>query len=159
LQRIVPGAVFAGMQTGHALATHYASADTFLFASITETFGNVVTEAMASGLAVLAYDYAAPGRFIRCGENGLLAPFNEAAQFIAQAEHLARIRSSWRQMGAAARDTMLPLSWEAIVSAYISEITPLIQNPHEIQKVPKSRSPVQDDLPLGCPSGRTRLSD
>jgi glycosyltransferase involved in cell wall biosynthesis len=159
LERLVPGARFAGMQTGPALAAHYASADAFLFASITETFGNVVTEAMASGLAVLAYDYAAPGRFIRSGENGLLAPFGEAGKFCAQADQLARIHGSWKRLGSAAREIMIPHSWDAIISAYISEITPLTQYPHEIQKVAKAGSPVQDDLPIGCPPGRPRLSD
>ena len=46
------------MQTGEQLARHYASADVFLFPSETETFGNVTLEAMASGLAVIAYNYA-----------------------------------------------------------------------------------------------------
>ncbi len=49
--------IFRGMQTGEQLARHYASADLFLFASETETFGNVTLEAMASGLVVVAYDY------------------------------------------------------------------------------------------------------
>ena len=46
------------MHTGERLARHYASADVFLFPSETETFGNVTLEAMASGLAVVAYNYA-----------------------------------------------------------------------------------------------------
>ena len=52
-------AVFAGVRRGDDLAAHYASADLFLFPSLTETFGNVTPEAMASGLAVVAFDYAA----------------------------------------------------------------------------------------------------
>ena len=50
---------FAGMRTGEDLAAHYASADMFVFPSLSETFGNVTMEALASGLAVVAYDYAA----------------------------------------------------------------------------------------------------
>ncbi|MBW8758784.1 MAG: glycosyltransferase family 1 protein [Burkholderiales bacterium] len=67
LQARCPHAVFAGQRLGEDLAAHYASADLFLFPSITETFGNVTTEAMASGLAVVAFDYAAAQRVIRDG--------------------------------------------------------------------------------------------
>ncbi|MFO0951411.1 MAG: glycosyltransferase [Isosphaeraceae bacterium] len=47
-------AVFAGYRTGEELADHFAAADLFAFSSSTETFGNVVLEAMASGLPVVA---------------------------------------------------------------------------------------------------------
>ena len=65
LQAALPEAVFTGMLRGDALAAHYASADVFLFPSLTETFGNVTLEAMASGLAVVAYDDAAAAQHIR----------------------------------------------------------------------------------------------
>jgi glycosyltransferase involved in cell wall biosynthesis len=122
LQRAVPEAAFAGMRRGEDLARHYASADAFLFASTTETFGNVVTEAMASGLAVLAYDYAAPGRFIASPVNGLLAPFNDRSAFLQQAVRLAGMRDQWAALGRAARETILPHSWDSVVSAYLKEI-------------------------------------
>ncbi len=53
------------MQRGEALARHYASGDIFLFPSITETFGNVILEAMASGLAIVAFDYAAARKYLQ----------------------------------------------------------------------------------------------
>ena len=59
LQAACAQAVFCGLQEGEALAEHYASGDLFLFPSVTETYGNVVPEALASGLAVLAYAHAA----------------------------------------------------------------------------------------------------
>jgi glycosyltransferase involved in cell wall biosynthesis len=65
-----PDVVFCGTQVGGALAAHYASGDVFLFPSLTETWGNVTIEAMASGLAVVAYDCAAAEEVIRHGENG-----------------------------------------------------------------------------------------
>ncbi|HEY6241206.1 MAG TPA: glycosyltransferase family 1 protein [Burkholderiales bacterium] len=84
-----PDFVFAGMRTGEDLAEHYASADVFLFPSMTETFGNVTLEAMASGLAVLAYDYAAARQHLRQKVGGLLAPLGDAAEFARMAAQLA----------------------------------------------------------------------
>ena len=56
LEKELPEAIFCGSQRGEALASHYASGDLFLFPSLTETFGNVVLEALASGLGVVSYD-------------------------------------------------------------------------------------------------------
>ena len=64
LSKKYPEIVFTGCLTKENLAKHYASADLFLFASQTETFGNVVTEALSSGLPVIAYDYAAASEYI-----------------------------------------------------------------------------------------------
>ena len=77
LQARCPDAIFAGMRSGEDLATHYASGDVFLFPSLTETFGNVTLEAMASGLAVVAFDYAAAAEVVRHGASGLLRSFRE----------------------------------------------------------------------------------
>jgi glycosyltransferase involved in cell wall biosynthesis len=65
------GVVVAGRLVHGELSAHYASADIFLFPSTTETFGNVTMEAMASGLAVIAYDYAAARQHIVHGRSGL----------------------------------------------------------------------------------------
>ena len=107
-------AVFCGMRSGEDLARHYAAADVFLFPSLTETFGNVTTEAMASGLAVVAYQYAAAEALIRHGENGMVAPYNDAHKFIATAVELANSPDRARQIGAAAHQTALSISWDSI---------------------------------------------
>ena len=117
---------FAGMRTGEDLARHYASADCFLFGSVTETFGNVVTEAMASGLPVLAYDYAAPGRFIRPRENGLLAPYDDEIAFLEAATELASLRSRWAEMGESARRTLAPHGWTTVIDGYYKECLSLL---------------------------------
>jgi glycosyltransferase involved in cell wall biosynthesis len=80
--------IFAGTQRGEALAAHYASADVFLFPSLTETFGNVVLEAMASGLAVVAFDRAAAQEHIANGISGLVVPELDARAFITSAYEL-----------------------------------------------------------------------
>ncbi|MFO0441118.1 MAG: glycosyltransferase family 4 protein [Betaproteobacteria bacterium] len=118
LQRENPGIVFAGMRTGEDLAAHYASGDVFLFPSITETYGNVTIEAMASGLAVVAYDYASAREHIRHHVNGLLAPFDNGDAFINLAAALARDDARVRELGARARETAGRLDWTCIVAEF-----------------------------------------
>ena len=72
-ERLGERATFLGWLEGDALARAYASADAFLFASSTETFGQVVLEAQASGLPVVAVDRGGPSSLIQHGETGLLA--------------------------------------------------------------------------------------
>jgi len=115
LQALCCGAHFAGLRRGDDLAAHYASADLFAFPSLTETFGNVVPEAMASGLPVVAFDHAAAGQLIRHGDNGWLAAPTEAVQFIDLAAHAACDRSALRTMGARARQTALALDWHRVI--------------------------------------------
>jgi glycosyltransferase involved in cell wall biosynthesis len=103
------------MRSGTALAEHYASADVFLFPSLTETFGNVVTEAMASRLAVVAFDYAAARQHLRHRATGMLAPFGAPAPFVECAQELAadpRLRERLRE-GALA--TARTLSWDRVL--------------------------------------------
>lgn len=113
-----PDAVFCGTQTGETLAAHYASGDVFLFPSLTETWGNVTIEAMASGLAVVAYDCAAAEEVIRHGENGLKAAPEEALSFLREAAALAPDRLLQRRLGAAASARAAQLSWDAIVDGF-----------------------------------------
>jgi glycosyltransferase involved in cell wall biosynthesis len=112
---------FAGARTGADLAAHYASGDVFLFPSITETFGNVVLEAMAAGLGVVAYDYAAPRLLIRTGENGWLAPFNAEAAFFAQTRRAA---TAWQPgpLRSAARQSAFDLGWERVIKQFEQEL-------------------------------------
>ncbi len=115
LQNVCPDAVQAGSRTGDDLATHYASADVFVFPSLTETFGNVTPEAMASGLPVLAYDYAAAAQLIQSGTNGLLAPYKSSRDFADLAERLVADPDRARRMGAAARRTVERLDWDTVI--------------------------------------------
>lgn len=113
-----PSHIFAGMQTGIDLAEHYASADVFLFPSLTETFGNVTLEAMASGLAVVAYNYAAAAKHIRHGENGLVAEFDNLSQFCGQAAVLAGQPELVARLGGNARQSTGGLAWNLICERF-----------------------------------------
>jgi len=108
----------ARQRTGADLATHYASADLFLFPSITETFGNVTAEAMASGLAVVAFDYAAAERLIRDGESGALVPFDDTAAFVGTARRTANDLAHCRLLGARARLDVLALDWDSVAAQF-----------------------------------------
>lgn len=115
LQRKNPSYIFAGMRNGEDLATYYASGDIFLFPSMTETYGNVTVEAMASGLAVVAYRYAAAAEHIINQKNGLHAGFGDEVEFMQLASGLANDAERIKQMRNQAHQTMLKLDWKNIV--------------------------------------------
>jgi glycosyltransferase involved in cell wall biosynthesis len=115
LEARLPNAVFAGLRRGERLAAHYASGDVFLFPSLTETYGNVTLEAMASGLAVAAFDYAAAGELIADGVNGILASRTDDEGFVARAAALAVDPARVRELGERARATCAAQSWDRVV--------------------------------------------
>lgn len=110
-----PDHVFAGARMGEDLARHYASADLFLFASLSETWGNVLGEAMASGLGVVAYRRAAGAALIRPGENGLAPEPGDEAAFIEAALLLARDEALRHRLGRQAVQAMAGHAWSAVV--------------------------------------------
>ncbi|MEW6445056.1 MAG: glycosyltransferase family 4 protein [Pseudomonadota bacterium] len=114
LRRNHPDIIFSGPQVGEALAAHYASADLFVFPSMSETFGNVLLEAMASGLAPLAFDYAAARQLLSEGEQGLVAPMSDEQAFLAQARRLAEDADMAGRLRVAARARAELQSWAAI---------------------------------------------
>lgn len=118
LARENPDVIFAGMRTGTDLAAHYASADLFLFPSMTETYGNVTVEAMASGLAVVAYDYAAAQQHIHHSQNGVLVPFGAADDYVQAAAALVNDAARTRVLGGNARITTEKLDWSCIVAEF-----------------------------------------
>ncbi len=115
LRAACPGAIFAGQRRGEDLAAHYASADLLLFPSVTETFGNITTEAMASGLPLVAFDYAAAAQLIVNGEHGVRVPLGDAHAFVEAALELAVDPPRRERIGRAARERALRFDWGAIV--------------------------------------------
>jgi glycosyltransferase involved in cell wall biosynthesis len=113
-----PGHVFVGIRRGADLAAHYASGDLFLFPSLTETFGNVTVEAMSSGLAVVAYDYAAAREHVVHGETGLLAPFDDARTFVRLATDLAVDGALRSKLGRNARLAAKRIDWDEVVEEF-----------------------------------------
>ncbi len=118
LERLHPQIEFAGTQRDEALARHYASADFFLFPSETETFGNVLLEALSSGLYTLSFDYAAASRFVRSGVNGRTVSLGDRMAFLDTASEIATLRSDWEATRRSARESVLGYSWNSIVAQY-----------------------------------------
>ncbi|HZV74338.1 MAG TPA: glycosyltransferase [Conexibacter sp.] len=109
--RLGEAAEFLGWLDGDALAHAYANADVFLFASETDTFGQVILEAQASGLPVLAVDAGGPRELIAHGRSGCLAP--ASAEALGDALAGLAGRSSLRaQLAAGGLEAVRDRSWE-----------------------------------------------
>jgi glycosyltransferase involved in cell wall biosynthesis len=126
LQREHPDFVFCGVQRGEALARHFASGDLFAFPSLSETFGNVTLEAMASGVATVAFDYGAAREHLRDGLHGAaVAPGDDDAfvDALLRIGNDAGLRSS---MGRAARDAVSGLQPEHVAAAFDAVLANLV---------------------------------
>jgi glycosyltransferase involved in cell wall biosynthesis len=108
-ERLDRHATFLGWLAGDALARAYASADLFLFASATDTFGQVVLEAQASGLAVVAVDAGGPRTLIEDGRTGLLRDPAGLADAVAELAGSAVLR---RRLARAALADARIRTWE-----------------------------------------------
>ncbi|MEM9080981.1 MAG: glycosyltransferase [Verrucomicrobiota bacterium] len=124
LEREHKDVIFAGVQRGEGLAKHYASADLLLFPSETETFGNVLLEAMASGLATVSYDYAASAKHVEQGVNGWKAPFGEKAVFRDLAVKAAR-PDEGEKLRQRAVQSVRDLGWDKVVESFEGRIEKL----------------------------------
>lgn len=128
LQKANPDFHFAGMRHGEDLAAHYASGDLFLAPSETETYGNVVPEAMASGLIVVTYDYASGRERITSGEDGFLVPFGDGKAFVEQVRTLAKEPTAWATIREAAAARIKEQTWDVVVDQFIADLMDLREN-------------------------------
>jgi len=102
---------FTGALRGEELACAYANMDLFVFPSKTDTFGNVVQEAAASGVPSLVTNEGGPRHLVVQGRTGYIA--EQDAEFVAKVVELARNRDLLRQLGSAARQRVEGISWDA----------------------------------------------
>ncbi|WP_421842232.1 glycosyltransferase family 4 protein [Mycobacterium sp.] len=112
LQSAMPNALFTGALYGDELAAAYASMDVFVHPGEHETFCQVVQEALASGLPVIAPDAGGPRDLVTPERTGLLLPTAEfGARLPAAVAHLVRHRNGY---STAARRSVLGRSWQVI---------------------------------------------
>ncbi len=157
-----PWVHFAGVKTGEELAKYYASADVLVFPSVTETFGNVLLEGMASGLATVSFDYAAAALHVRAGANGLKAAPGDGEEFIQHALHALSLPVD-HDLRRAARDTAESLGWDAVVSEFERRLSGIAGiAPHAEKKPAKPGKPSKfscrsvflSDIHLGTPDSK-----
>ncbi|MNJ52819.1 GDP-mannose-dependent alpha-mannosyltransferase [compost metagenome] len=137
LQQQLPDAVFCGAHRDQALAEHYASGDIFLFPSLTETFGNVVLEALASGLGVVAYDQAAAGQHIRHGHSALAMPGDTEA-FIDACNWLVEDTEALRRVRLNARQHASRQGWPAIIEQFEHHLREACHPPQQHNTAPQT---------------------
>ncbi len=111
LKRRLENAEFPGVLRGEALARAYANMDLFVFPSRTDTFGNVVQEAAASGVPAVVTNEGGPRHLIVPGETGYVA--TEDTEFVEKVVELAHNPQLLKRLGRAAREKMAGISWDA----------------------------------------------
>lgn len=109
----LPGTVFTGHLSGSALPRAIASADIMLSPSTTETFGNVILEAMACGVPVVSADAQNARSIIGCGDGGIICPPTDINAYVNAITNLTEDASLRRAMGKSARRKSLTYSWDA----------------------------------------------
>jgi glycosyltransferase involved in cell wall biosynthesis len=127
LQAAHPDFIFVGMQRDEALAAHYASADLFPFPSLSETFGNVILEALAAGLPVVAYAEGAAREHLLDGINGFRIESGNAQAFTSAAVMLAGDINLIRHLGRAAVESVERLSPEAVIREFENLLRELVE--------------------------------
>ncbi len=111
LRERLPRAEFTGVLRGEALAATYAGMDLFVFPSHTDTFGNVVLEALASGVPAIVTPDGGPATIVRDGETGRVVP---DAKFAATIAGVLADPARHAVMRQAARTYALTMSWDAV---------------------------------------------
>jgi glycosyltransferase involved in cell wall biosynthesis len=129
LERAHPECRFVGFFSREEIGRYYASADIYVHASLTETFGNVLTEAMASGLAVAGFDYAAARQFIRHGRSGLAVPCDDEGALINAAVMLATDDLLREQLRREARRAVEQQSWTSVIAGFETELAAIAGTP------------------------------
>lgn len=121
LRSMLKSAEFAGVLRGEALAKAYADMDLLLFPSHTDTFGNVVLEALGSGVPAIVTAHGGPKHIVRDGETGIVIPSRHAAGSVGEAALFAEAIASLvgdparlKRMSEAAREYALGCSWDSV---------------------------------------------
>ncbi len=130
-----PDFIFCGVQRGQALARHFASGDLFVFPSLSETFGNVTLEALASGVPTVAYDYGAAREYLRDAIHGAAIAPGDHAGFIAQCVRIAADEVARETMRDAARQAVITLRPEQVSADFDALLQQLVDARHNTDTI------------------------
>lgn len=139
-EQALPGGIFAGFQTGADLGRALASSDLFFNPSITETFGNVTLEAMASGLPVVASAATGSTSLVQDGVTGALVPPGKANAFADAIAPYLTDNALRTAHGAAGEKRSLDFSWDAINQTVADTYIRLIEARTDNTNAPEIRS-------------------
>jgi len=132
LKAAYPHVRFVGAKRGAELAAHYASADIFVFPSLSDTFGNVVMEALASGLPVVAFDCAAAAEHVVDRQSGRLVVPGDEAGFIAAVRDLAAVSPpALAPLRAAAVAAARRATWDEVLARFEARLQDIVDAPEE----------------------------
>jgi glycosyltransferase involved in cell wall biosynthesis len=107
----LPEALFTGYLSGKELAAAYASADIFVFPSTTDTFGNVIIEAQASGVPVIVSDSGGPKELVDNNRNGLITKSHDVEDLTRAIRELVANPERRKEMGNNARESVIDRTW------------------------------------------------
>jgi glycosyltransferase involved in cell wall biosynthesis len=130
-----PAVRFVGARHGEPLAACYASADLFVFPSLSDTFGNVTLEALASGLPVLAYNVAAAAEHVVDGVSGRLVAPGDATGFAATLRELVTAPERLHAMRAAAVEAASRATWDEVLARFEAQLQDTV-HAHEAALAP-----------------------
>lgn len=138
LERALPWVKFVGMKRGEVLARHYASADLFVFPSKSETFGNVVLEAMASGLSCISFDYAAGSRLIQDGVSGYLVAWDDDEGFVRTS--VDAVMNHRADVGREARKTAAEFDWGLVTQSFEHHLLAVLEITGDPVSIPEAQA-------------------
>jgi phosphatidylinositol alpha 1,6-mannosyltransferase len=124
LRQHLPRAEFTGVLRGEALARAYAGMDVFVFPSHTDTFGNVVLEALCSGVPAVVTPDGGPRSLVEDGRTGLVA---EDAEFSSAILKIVRDPGLHAAMCGQARQYALAASWDAVFESVYAAYEPVLR--------------------------------
>ncbi|MDG2450608.1 MAG: glycosyltransferase family 1 protein [Saprospiraceae bacterium] len=144
LEQLMPEAIFLGHVSHEKLAKLYSSCDYFLFSSITETYGNVVAEAMVSGIPCIVADGGGPKSFIKEGINGFICKPNEAKDYLRKIRLLENHPEFKLRMQKQGIKDMESLTWSNLVEDLFDDFEGIIEE--SIFKNAKKKKSNSNDL-------------
>jgi len=147
----LPDAVFLGFQNGKDLGRAYASSDIFFNASVTETFGNVTLEAMASGIPSVCADATGSRTLVADGQSGYLIPLTAAGEadfdgYLTRMTELVSNAALRQQFGLKALERSKPYSWDSVLAELVSHYADALAGYRAPEKNWFGR-PISPDLP------------